>query len=201
MQGDEMALIKCKECGTEVSTEAAACPKCGAKPKTKLSIIHWIGILTGLSILYFFITTPSNQQVNNAANINVMSETAETNATANIASKKEIYQTTSRRLFSDYEKNEVALDEKIKNKQVILLGVIESIDKDFMDNMVINLKTSNQFMSSRMQMNESEKPIVLERNKGDKVAITCEKISRLMGAPSGTNCVFTKPVDPLPDYS
>jgi hypothetical protein len=28
-----MALIKCHECGKEVSTEAAACPSCGAKPK------------------------------------------------------------------------------------------------------------------------------------------------------------------------
>lgn len=28
-----MALIKCHECGNDVSTEAAACPKCGAKPK------------------------------------------------------------------------------------------------------------------------------------------------------------------------
>lgn len=28
-----MALTKCKECGNEVSTEAEACPKCGAKLK------------------------------------------------------------------------------------------------------------------------------------------------------------------------
>lgn len=28
-----MALIKCHECGNNVSTEAAACPNCGAKPK------------------------------------------------------------------------------------------------------------------------------------------------------------------------
>lgn len=28
-----MALIKCKECGNEVSTEAKTCPKCGARVK------------------------------------------------------------------------------------------------------------------------------------------------------------------------
>lgn len=27
-----MALINCKDCGKEVSTEAKACPHCGAKP-------------------------------------------------------------------------------------------------------------------------------------------------------------------------
>ena len=30
-----MALIKCHECGQQVSTEAEACPNCGAKPKAK----------------------------------------------------------------------------------------------------------------------------------------------------------------------
>ena len=40
-----MALITCKECGSEVSTTAKACPKCGAKvPKTK----WWLWIPLGL---------------------------------------------------------------------------------------------------------------------------------------------------------
>ncbi|MBP7765097.1 MAG: zinc ribbon domain-containing protein [Syntrophaceae bacterium] len=30
-----MALIKCKECGTEVSSKAESCPKCGARVKAK----------------------------------------------------------------------------------------------------------------------------------------------------------------------
>lgn len=33
-----MALIKCKECGNEVSNSAAACPKCGAKVPKKVGI-------------------------------------------------------------------------------------------------------------------------------------------------------------------
>lgn len=28
-----MALVPCRECGTEISSKAKACPKCGAKPK------------------------------------------------------------------------------------------------------------------------------------------------------------------------
>ncbi|HTH08060.1 MAG TPA: zinc ribbon domain-containing protein [Acidovorax sp.] len=30
-----MALIACGECGTEISSKAAACPKCGAPPQGK----------------------------------------------------------------------------------------------------------------------------------------------------------------------
>lgn len=33
-----MAMVKCKECGKEVSDQAKSCPSCGAKPPKKLSI-------------------------------------------------------------------------------------------------------------------------------------------------------------------
>lgn len=56
-----MALIKCRECGHQVSTEASACPNCGApikKPvqslppqkKTKVSIWAWIALIV---VAYF----------------------------------------------------------------------------------------------------------------------------------------------------
>jgi predicted amidophosphoribosyltransferase len=35
-----MALIKCGECGREVSTTAKVCPQCGAKVKKSQSIAH-----------------------------------------------------------------------------------------------------------------------------------------------------------------
>lgn len=37
-----MALVKCHECGKELSTKADKCPHCGAKPKKKTSIIVWV---------------------------------------------------------------------------------------------------------------------------------------------------------------
>lgn len=37
-----MALINCPECKTEVSTTAAACPKCGARIKPKSNILAWV---------------------------------------------------------------------------------------------------------------------------------------------------------------
>lgn len=45
-----MALIKCKECGKEISTQAASCPHCGAvrfvpKEKPKTSGCAWIALL------------------------------------------------------------------------------------------------------------------------------------------------------------
>lgn len=40
-----MALIKCKECGSTVSSGAKACPSCGAAPK------RMVGTLSGLIII------------------------------------------------------------------------------------------------------------------------------------------------------
>ena len=37
-----MALINCKECGVQVSTEAKACPGCGAKVNKPTSIVIWV---------------------------------------------------------------------------------------------------------------------------------------------------------------
>lgn len=36
-----MALVKCKECGEDVSTSAKACPKCGAPPPKGTSLGAW----------------------------------------------------------------------------------------------------------------------------------------------------------------
>ena len=55
-----MALIACKECGTEVSTTAKACPKCGAK------VLHakwWLwGPLIAVAVFFVWaaITGPKN---------------------------------------------------------------------------------------------------------------------------------------------
>ena len=37
-----MAIIKCRECGSDVSTTAAACPKCGAEPAKRTSASTWV---------------------------------------------------------------------------------------------------------------------------------------------------------------
>lgn len=47
-----MAIVKCKECGAEVSTKAKACPKCGAKPPKKTSLITWLALLTIVVVIW-----------------------------------------------------------------------------------------------------------------------------------------------------
>ncbi len=47
-----MALVKCKECGQEVSQKAGSCPKCGAPIKKKTSLFTWIvAVFAGLWLI------------------------------------------------------------------------------------------------------------------------------------------------------
>lgn len=37
-----MALVKCKECGNQISKSAKACPQCGAKQKKQVGVLGWL---------------------------------------------------------------------------------------------------------------------------------------------------------------
>lgn len=51
-----MALVKCKECGHAVSTQAKACPKCGARPQARASYLWLIlGIPAGAVAIFLVI--------------------------------------------------------------------------------------------------------------------------------------------------
>lgn len=49
-----MALVKCKECGTEMSDSASACPKCGGLNNT---VVYGkiAGVILGAIIGYFLL--------------------------------------------------------------------------------------------------------------------------------------------------
>ena len=111
---------------------------------------------------------------------------------ASTAPQKEVFKISSQQLFDKYNQNEVAMDEMMKGKTVQVSGTIQSIDKGLGDDMVISLKTSNQFMPSRMMLKDSEKAKAAAAKKGSKVVMQCEKMSRLIGSPNGNNCEFVQ---------
>lgn len=46
-----MALLKCRECGREISSGARSCPNCGAKPKSQVVT----GCAGGLALFFFIV--------------------------------------------------------------------------------------------------------------------------------------------------
>lgn len=56
----QMALMKCKECGNEVSAKADSCPKCGAKIKVKSIGFGLILVLFLIGLFLHFFVNNSN---------------------------------------------------------------------------------------------------------------------------------------------
>lgn len=54
-----MALVKCKECGEQVSTSAQSCPKCGAKAPKKTSFFTWLVLIFIVIVVFTATHTPS----------------------------------------------------------------------------------------------------------------------------------------------
>jgi len=55
-----MAMVKCKECGSQVSSKAKSCPNCGAKPPKKTSIVTWFVLVLIVFVAYGMVNTASN---------------------------------------------------------------------------------------------------------------------------------------------
>lgn len=129
---------------------------------------------------------------------NDKTEAGATSSSASVADtqesvpQKEVFTTSARQLFKAYEENEVATDENMKGKLIAVKGVVQSIDKDFTDSIIIGLQTDNQFMPARMEMENSEKATAVALKKGQQVTVICKKMIRVMGAPSGRDCLFAK---------
>lgn len=65
-----MALVKCKECGEDVSTKAKTCQKCGAKAPKKTSLFTWFVLAFIILVVYAANQTPSTsnkQKVSSAS--------------------------------------------------------------------------------------------------------------------------------------
>lgn len=68
-----MAMTKCHECKKDISSTAAACPHCGAKPKPKTSGCAWIAaVIIGVPMFFAIVGTanrspePAKAQPSNA---------------------------------------------------------------------------------------------------------------------------------------
>ncbi len=63
-----MALVKCKECGHEVSNKGKTCPQCGAPMPEPTSLLTWLFLgLLGLFVIKAILTPDSTQSTGQPA--------------------------------------------------------------------------------------------------------------------------------------
>ena len=106
-----MALIKCKECGNDVSTDAATCPRCGANMRKTRPVFKVLGyILCFLFVLVLFFPE-KDKEVTGAENV-----------VQNVSQSTQVAPTkTVERSFEGYARS-------ILNKDEIILKITERKD-------------------------------------------------------------------------
>ena len=106
-----------------------------------------------------------------------MDTDTDTNA---VQSKETSYTLTADELYRDYNANEVAADMKYKGKVVVVVGEVESIGKDIMDQAFIVIGGRGGFLSgAQCTFTKAENLAVAQLSKGRTVTVKCEVTGKM----------------------
>lgn len=168
----------CKHCGHEFTTdELAANKKHGSRAKQGA-----IGCLA--TILIFAIGAAifggSSGSDNQSAAVD--------NAAAEPAAPP--MPVTARELAAAYEANEVAAQKKYGGQRLAVTGIVDGVDLDLLDNPVLKLVGVNEFSPVQASFTKDYSDKLGELSKGQKVTITCDKLSEVIGTPMLHDCTI-----------
>jgi hypothetical protein len=184
-----MGMKQCKECKGEVSTKAKTCPKCGA-PAPSGSLLLKIG-----GVMLFMATCTALAGRSGANGSSSTASAASVAGTPAAAAKPAKVVTppvevTAMALWRAYDSNEVAADNAYKDRDLLVTGTLSSIDKDFLDNVILDLKSPNEFMNVKAKLEDSEKSKAAGLSKGAKVVVLCTGAGRMVGSPYLKDCTI-----------
>jgi hypothetical protein len=180
-----MALIKCSECGKEVSNKADACPNCGAKVK-KASLITKIDGGFILLVVLGIVFSPNSPSTSTTS-----TSTDTSNSPSTIVDQKpvNVFATTAEELANAYDQNTVAADSKFKGVRFQVTGAIHEINTDMMGHAVLILKGGvNEFMDPQFTLDDSEKQKAAGLQKGMSVSMSCEGNGDIAKSPMSKDC-------------
>jgi hypothetical protein len=187
-----MALRKCKECAQEISTSAKSCPKCGAPVKQGIGIVK--AVLYGFAGLVVFsmcsraITGGGSSGTKVSAEASMAGVAAPANPEQPPPEPPMAVSPVD--LWNAYDANEVAADEVYKGRPLSVKGTVETIDKDFLNNIIVRLKVPGQFLGIHCDLEDSEKSKAMSLQKGQAITLQCTGGGRVVGSPVLRKCTF-----------
>jgi DNA-directed RNA polymerase subunit RPC12/RpoP len=192
-----MALVICSECGKDVSSKAAACPTCGApvtkkKPPMTRRLL-FVGAGIGIAFIYYQLAQKNATDRSDPLTVTSTVSSAEPIAPPQLAQpphpkyEEATVQVSAFDLARDYDANEVAADNKYKGRRIDITGQVQSINKDFKDEVWLGIAARNQFMP--IHASGFSPSQVVELKKGDQITITCRGSGMVIGSPMLKDCV------------
>ncbi|MCX2589726.1 hypothetical protein BBX45_11195 [Proteus mirabilis] len=98
---------------------------------------------------------------------------------------------TAREMQQTYASNEARGDKTYKGKNIIITGIIESIDSSIGDIPVVSLKTGEMFSNVRLHLAKQYRDMAADLDKNQKITLACVGDSVIIGSPGLKDC---KPV-------
>ncbi len=173
--------VKCKHCQSEleqpVQTEAAPPAPSPAAKSRKPTRAQWIGGIVVAVIILALCGKLSGKSQPGASNEGAAAATpaVEVDAVG---------------MWRDYDANEVAADQKYKGQVLLVRGTVDSIDKNFLGQIVVHLRSPNQFAPTMATVESSEASKAAALSKGQKVALRCKGGGKIVMSPTLEDCTL-----------
>ncbi|PNK60151.1 OB-fold protein [Psychrobacter sp. FDAARGOS_221] len=97
---------------------------------------------------------------------------------------------TANELFDAYQNNEVAADKQYKGKLLEVSGTVASIDSGISDQAIVQLATSNEFMSVAAEGDDTFTDTAATLSKGENVTMVCNGAGEIAGFVQLDKCVM-----------
>ena len=97
--------------------------------------------------------------------------------------------TNSNAVQKEYERNEVAGDQKFRNKTILVSSTVKSIDRSVGESYFIGMNGgSNPYINPKAQMADGYTEFLGNLNKGQKIFLACKGNGMLMGSAMFNKC-------------
>jgi len=142
------------------------------------------GMIAGMAVVLVIIAvTPKD-----LTSKNVQAPSTQLAEVAKPVSSKQYISVGAKELFDEYHANEVAADLKYKGRDVLVVGTVQSIDKDVLNNIVARLSTRNKFQPVSVTLKPRQEGAAAAFKKGDILTFDCKGAGMIIGSPSMKEC-------------
>lgn len=209
-----MALIKCGECGEEMSDNASACPKCGnPNDKARASRKVGVGLVVGI-LLFPLIASWLTLKRGYSAKVRVVAfswaalstiiyvsgqneaghtATQEVSSHASSHAAEPALDVTANDISQAYSDNTVSADQRYKGKRFKVTGTVTEISTDFMGDPYVTLRGGvNQFMEPQFSFDKSNIDALTQMKKGMRVTLVCTGRGDIAKVPMSKDCAINR---------
>jgi len=182
-------LTPCRACGNPISTEAQACPRCGAPPKSRRGAVIFFVLSMAFLLIIVGAVRAADRAVEATSEPAAAEQRPDPPAPAAAPRQATVY-VSADQLFKDYEANEVSADERYRGKVLVVTGKVTGVKKGILDDPYIELATSGPYQSVWAHFPEERAGSLRALARGARITVRCIGDNVTIGMPQLKDCVL-----------